>query len=94
MKLFRLDYLSQLLVDFHQSYLCFCTDDEPAVFKRYFNDDAAVQPSVSRFILQYTAECACPEAVIAVVTAVGVILFDAAGCLSAYTASNVRTLAQ
>ena len=90
MELFRIYYLPQLLIDLYQPHLCLCTDDEPAVFQSDSHDDTAVQPPVSGIILQDATKRIHLEPPVSVGGAAAVIIRDAAGCLSAHTAGDVR----
>lgn len=83
-------HLVYLLIDFYQSHLCLCTDDESSVFKSKSQGNTCIETVVTHFPVYHTAESVYLELVSSLHTAAAIIV-SLTGSLACHTYGRIRT---
>ena len=81
-------HLVYLLIDFYQSHLCLCTDDESSVFKSKSQGNTCIETVVTHFPVYHAAESVYLELVSSLDTAT--IFVGFAGGLACHTYGRIR----
>jgi hypothetical protein len=82
-------HLVYLLIDFYQSHLCLCTDDESSVFKSKSQGNTCIETVVTHFPVYHTAESVYLELVSSLHTAAAIIV-SLTGSLACHTYGRIR----
>lgn len=82
-------HLVYLLIDFYQSHLCLCTDDESSVFKSKSQGNTCIETVVTHFPVYHTAESVYLELVSSLHTAAAIIV-GLAGGLACHAYGRIR----
>ena len=86
-------HLVYLLIDFYQSHLCLCTDDESSVFKSKSQGNTCIETVVTHFPVYHTAESVYLELVSSLHTTAAIIV-GLAGGLACHAYGRIRADAQ